>query len=99
MLSALGFGYFSTDYVIVMLVLACVGASAMGWLTDMLMRDSGVGIVGNSMVTLGGMALTMMFWNSRIGPVTSSEPIVVIAVMAAVSVVLLMGVAILKGLR
>jgi hypothetical protein len=96
MLTSLGFGYFSTDYVIVILVLACIGASAMGWLTDMLMRDSGVGIIGNS---LGAMALTLMGWNHYIGPVPASNPLAVIAVMAAASVLLLMGVTLLKRLR
>ena len=99
MLSAIGLGYFATDYVIIILMLACIGAAAMGWVTDMLMRNSGVGIIGNTLVTLGGMALTLMAWNSRIGPVTSAEPLAVIAVMAAASVLLLMGVALLKRLR
>jgi hypothetical protein len=99
MLTAICLGYFSTDYVIILMVLACVGAAAMGWLTDMLMRDSGVGIIGNSLVTLGGMALTLMVWNSYVGQITSSEPLAIIAVMAAVSVLLLMGVALLKRLR
>jgi hypothetical protein len=99
MLTALGLGYFSTDYVIIILVLACIGAAAMGWLTDMLMRDAGVGIIGNSLVTLGGMALTLIVWNNYVGQIASSEPLVLIAIMAAVSVLLLMGVALLKHLR
>jgi hypothetical protein len=99
MLTALGLGYYATDYVIIILMLACIGAAAMGWVTDMLMRDSGVGIIGNSLVTLGGMALTLMVWNSYVGQVTGTEPLLLIAVMVTVSVLLLMSVALVKHLR
>jgi hypothetical protein len=99
MLAALGFGYFPADYVTILIVVGCIGAAAMGWLTDMLMRDAGVGIIGNSLVALGGMALTLLVWNRYVGPVTVAEPLVVITAMAAAIVALLMAIALLKQLR
>ena len=98
MVEALGFGYVAPDILLGLILIALMAATVTGWITDLIMGKMGLGVIGNTMLTLVGTVATVAAWNRVIGRVTASDPLVILTAIAIVVLVLLLLVASLKRL-
>ena len=96
MLETLGFGYIAPATLLGLLVVAAMGAVIMGWITNGVMGDMGLGAIGNTILTLAGTFATLAVWNRVIGRVTAYEPTLVVTTIGGVVIALLCLVALLK---
>jgi uncharacterized membrane protein YeaQ/YmgE (transglycosylase-associated protein family) len=95
-LQALGFGHVPNDLALAMLIVAVVTATLMGWISDAVMRETGFGVIGNSILTFIGGGATIALWNLHVQKLTASQPVYVVGAAATAAITLLMACAFLR---
>lgn len=98
MAETLGFRNVSGDLVFAIVMLALIVSTLMGYVTDLVMRDIGLGVIGNGVLVFLGAGAVVVGWNAHVAPLASSDPVAVIGTAASGALAFLIGFALLRRL-
>ena len=77
----LGLPDMSTPQLVVFLAIVAVGVLLFGWISDMLLRDGGFGIILNGLVVLAGAILGTLLWR-KLGYTIGTNPALTVSLVA-----------------
>ena len=77
----LGLPDMSTPQLVVFLAIVAVGVLLFGWISDMLLRDGGFGIILNGLVVLAGAILGTLLWR-KVGYTIGTNPALTVSLVA-----------------
>ncbi|MFI4996822.1 MAG: hypothetical protein ACHQAQ_13705 [Hyphomicrobiales bacterium] len=98
MLAFLGLQSVSSEMLYLAAPLAFCAVFTFGWAADMVMREAGFGLIGNSLIGTVGAVFGTRYWLSVVGrgAFGGAEPVAVLTCAGAAATLLLLAAAVLK---
>ena len=95
MLKSLSLDHYSGDTLFMILLLACIGGTVVGYITDSVMGDRGFGPIGNGLLTVLGVVAGIYVRNTFFGRMEPGDLALtgIFAAIAATLLLLCLGVA------
>ena len=93
MANFLGLSHYPTSDLIIMGIIFSISAAVIGYITDVVMGDSGFGPFGNGFLSVLGAVVAIHYRNFMLGPIASQETMMVgmSAAACATAMLLLLG--------